>query len=245
MRLVAACLVGAVLLGGCAAGPPADVAPLPSTAPTTAAAAGAVPANGFGELPGVEILRRSRTALLHATSVHLIGYLATSDAQVAVDIRTARGRGGAGFMQPLNGPRIDLLRLGAACYARADAEFWENTGRTAAIAAHRGGRYARLRCDDPDVGGMLAFTDLPSLAAELFHYDRLVFKGNHKMVRGVETVGVAAQGGPDTIYVALQGDPYPMQVVPRGGSGDDYALNFTEFGRPFPLALPPASQVAD
>jgi hypothetical protein len=92
---------------------------------------------------------------------------------------------------------------------------------------------------------MLAFTNLPGLAADVFKGNGLVIKGNHKTVRGIETVGVTVSGGSgDTIYVALSGDPYPLRVVPRGGSLD-YALNFVDFGKPWWWRCPRRAQVVD
>lgn len=73
----------------------------------------------------------------------------------------------------------------------------------------------------------------------------LVIKGNHKVIGGIETVGLAVpETSGDTIYVALSGAPYPLRIIPRGKSGD-YAMNFVDYGKPLRLAAPPLAQVVD
>jgi hypothetical protein len=249
VRVVAACLVGAVLLAGCATAPAADLEPLPAGAPPTAAAAAKKASGGagnsVGDLPGAAIMSRAKAALLAARSVRLIGYVAGGGGLLAIDIRIKGRQGGVGFVK-INGHQVDMIRIGSVLYIRADEAFWRSAGASARDAALLTRKYVRLRVGHGQTAADLAsFTDIASLAGVLFPASSMIIKGAHRTIRGVEAVGVTAvNDSRNTTYVALTGQPLPMRVVPRGKTAD-LSLNFVDYGKPVTLAAPPAGQVID
>lgn len=239
VAIVAAC----VLVAGCArtAGPPLE--PLPSGGPPTTAPVDERRAdNGVADLTGAQIVAKARAAVRKAGTVHLVGYGAADGTLLAIDIWMKGQAGGTGFVK-INGYQLDLIRIGPVLYVRGGAEFWRTQGRSAQVARQLATKYLLVRPAD-EVWDLAGFTDLHEMLGSDLQPTGLVLKGHHKMIRGVDAIGVTADGTGDTMYVALRGEPYPVQIVPRG-KDDDYSLNLVDYAKPVKLAAPPPAQIVD
>jgi hypothetical protein len=245
MRLFAVAVPLTVLLFGCARAPETPLEPLPTGAPPTTAQKQVAKSAGKStdDLSGAEILTAADKALRQAGSVHVVGYVAgPGGAVVAIDMRYRGQQQATGFVK-VNGHRVDLIRLGATAYARADAAILESLGEPVATAEQRAGRYLRFPAEADTTKGLTAFVEVSTMLGPMFQTKDLVIKGAHKVVRGVRTVGVTSpHSSAQTAYVAVTGKPYLMLIVPRI-KGVDYSLNFSDYGKPVAVAAPPGAQV--
>ena len=204
--------------------------------------------NGVAEKAPAEILDAARKALAGGGSVHVKGN-GTADGQVyAIDMRVQGTRGGRGTVTIHHNP-VEILRVGKTAYIKGSAAFWlDFTGDKAATELLKG-KYLKASTDDPDMRGIVGFTDAGKLAEGLLRASGAVTLADRREVASVDTVGVTFRpndGGKATVYVATTGKPYPMYLSTTGATPDETsALDFTDYDKPFQVTAPPADLVVD
>jgi hypothetical protein len=207
-------------------------------------ASGAAPSsNGVASLSPPQILAKARTALENAASVHVKGLIVDQGDRIHVDIRIKRSAGGRGTLT-VNGQTVELIRVGAKLYLRADEAFWRSQTGNAEVGKLLGGKYLVAPATHPDFKDLAGIADLKWMSEQLAN-DAPLTKGKHKNVRGTDAIGLVDSGTDGgVLYVALQGQPYPLRLEPND-TGTGESIDYLDYGKPVTLTAPPASQVID
>ncbi|MGW4491177.1 hypothetical protein [Streptomyces sp. NPDC004376] len=196
--------------------------------------------NGVGKLPPDKIQSRTRTAAAAAEDVHLAGTVVTGKDTYRIDMRLKSG--GASGSVTAKGSAFRLLRVGEKLYLKADADFWKRAG-DASAASKLQGKYVKVPQADAAYKKFIGFTDKDVLMPGLLTlHGKLATAGHHEQggTRTIRVTGDGGQGG--TLDVSLEGKPYPLRLVRAGRAG---TLTFSDWGKSFSLAEPPASETVD
>jgi hypothetical protein len=246
--VVAAVAAVAVPLAGCAgeSGPGArEGTPSRSTGAATATSKPA--ANGLADLPADQIFQKAGVALQKARSLRLTFRGTDAGQAFNVDMRIQDNRGAVGTVS-MEGATFALLRIGSTAYLKGDAKTWQQMGG-AEVAKVLAGKWIKMPVTQQDFRDFVDFASI-GFYAKLFSTAETGFGTadvERTELRGVSAVKVSDETG-SALYVAAEGEPYPLRLagVPEKGDKDGpFTLDFAEFGKPVPLATPPASQVLD
>ncbi|MBZ4323453.1 hypothetical protein [Streptomyces huiliensis] len=222
--------------------------------------------NGVGKLKAAVIQDRAREAARAADAVHLSGNVVSQGRTYRIDVRL-RKDGGSGKVTS-GDVAFELLRVGEELFVKADAAFWSRGGAGArpgggpnpvpapaagkkgkgdlATAAQKlNGKYVKVPSGDPAYQQLRGFTDKNTLLDGLLGLHGKLLRGDHGTVGGTRSIRLTAgdaRGSGGVLDVSLDGTPYPLRLQRAGGAGE---LDFAEWGKGFPLRVPPKGQTLD
>lgn len=221
--------LAAALLAGCA------TSTTPGVAPTTPAATD----NGVSALSAQEILAKAVQAAEDARSFRMNGQISSEGETFKLDLLIS-GDNGSGSIE-LDGLTIEVLKVGADIYFKADQRFWETFG-----GDNAGAIYQLLKDKWVKAPAGESFSQFGAFfdSSEFLQTAGSLTKGETKTVNGVPTIAIVDSDPKDggTIYVATTGEPYPVRIESTSGEG---AIDFSDFGTDAQVTAPPASEVFD
>lgn len=238
-RLLASLAATAILVAGCGS----------TTDPPDVSATTSVPAvapNGVEKLSATGIVAKARTAAGQASAVRIKGDITQNGERTRFDMRLLADRGGTGTLT-VQGGSVQITRIGRRAYMKGTTAFWTAAAGPAA-AELLAGRYLKMSTSEPEMAGLISFTDFGVLMNELFKdtRDKDLRKGREKRTDGRRAITVTmtgADGG--VLYVALDGKPYPLRIESLPSAKDRGKVEFHDYDEPFALKAPPASQTID
>jgi hypothetical protein len=242
VRLLVAVPAAVLLAAGCGDDTTAGSgSPVPTSSASASASAPA--GNGVAALTADEILKKATAALQSAGSVHIKGQGGSATERFAIDLRYSDGNS-TGTLG-VQGKTIDLRKVGQSVYLKGDREFWMGIGGEGA-AQLLTGKWLKTPLTDKRFSGLSELTDLDKAAEGILDPDGTITKGGQKTINDVPCVGLVSSGKDGgTLWVATEGEPYPVRLEPSASSGEQGALDFTEYGEKFTVQTPPAEQVVD
>lgn len=218
--------------------------PPPATGTATSAAGSAAP-SPLGSTINAKALKQQVAAAMKAASAfHVLGNEADDKGKpIAFDIHFGTHKTDGSIAQ--NGQKIELINPGAAAlYFRLPGAIWRQFGGAAAVAL-LSGKWVKVPADDT------RFTELASsFDKDTFIAGMTSDSSGSSELRKVGTTNV--DGAPaieyksskgSEIYVAATGAPMILKIVDPSSAGG--TLTFSDYGKPYQFAAPPAAQTVD
>jgi len=237
--------LSAGLLTACG-GEDASSSPTSAASPSSAASAGEDSAGELADLSAAQVLERSKQAFLAAGSVRVVGDVTEGTEQFALDLAISGSEGGRGSVTT-SGVTFAIVRIGTDVYFQAPAAIYEQQAGPEA-AAQLEGKFVKATTDDPNFADLASFTNLDTLAEELFAPEGELEKTDVTEVDGQQVLGLRDSDG-SVLYVAATGEPVPVRIAaqqegatPAPDAPDRGQIDFTEYGEPVDLT-PPADVV--
>jgi hypothetical protein len=242
LAVLAAATLGATLLAGWAAPPPATRSAARSATESGAWSATESAARSAAPRSISQTLAEMRKAVQAASSVHLSGVLRNGGKPIGLNLGLIRSGEFSGTLTQ-NGIPLTLIDAGGKVYVKATAAYLRELKAPASVCAVMCGKYVEVSSAQArSLSGSLGMSAL--LAS---------FTGKLPQLTNAGTTTVAGREGqvlqgPDgsRLVVAATGTPYPLQAVGRqsnGGKQSNGTLDFSQWNAvPRPTA-PPASQV--
>lgn len=176
--------------------------------------------------PALTLIRKSMTALGHAPTVVLSGYVQNGNKRMGLLVRsTDHGREASGRMA-LGSQAFFFVKIGTTYYLDANRPFWKaNASHPAPPAAALqalAGRWLRMPKSGSkgSMSGLAALTTPAKLASSFLHggVSKAAHLGPVTQVHGTAARTIVADGG--RIAIAANGAPLPLELVGPKGSGD-------------------------
>jgi hypothetical protein len=197
--------------------------------------------NGVGKLSPKDIETRARKAMDGAHAVRVSGKLISKGGSYTLDMQLTSD-GGTGSVTSKTST-FELLRIGAALYVKAPANFWRSAdGKGGATAAEKlDDKYVKVPKDDAAYDQFRGFTDMTVLLDGLLGLPGSLEKGDHTKVGGVRAIQITGSGG-SRVEVSLQGTPYPLRLERAGGAG---VLRLEDWDKRVALRAPAKADTVD
>jgi hypothetical protein len=229
----------AILVTGCG-----SAADQPEVTATTSRA---LAPNGVEKLSAAAIGAKARKAAGQASTVRVRGDIIKDGLHVRLDMHLLADRGGTGMLT-IDGATVRITRIGRQVYMKGTTAFW-TAAQGPAAAELFADRWLKGSRSEPDMAGLVFFTDLDVLMSGIFKDTRgaVLQKGREKQANGrraITVIDTTADGG-GVLYVALDGKPYPLRIQSLPGAKDRGSVEFVDYDEPFTLKAPPASQTID
>lgn len=199
------------------------------------AACGGSSSNGVASKSAGQILSTAVTAAKGASSVHMIGSIASGGERIDVDLQLAKDLGATGSMG-VKGAKADLVLVGGKVYLKGSPEFWRQVGGAQGAAA------AELLKDkwivapaSGDFASLAQIADVNALMTQLSKDHGTLTKGAETKVGGQKVIAVESSKG-GTLYVATTGKPYPVELSKSGSDGGK--ITFEKWGASVKLEAP-------
>jgi hypothetical protein len=181
--------------------------------------------------PPGQILTDVRTAVAHATSVHLAGHV-TSSMPIALDLHLSR-TGGSGTVAS-KGLRFAVTRIGPVAYFTGTQGFYRHFTNHAGIVLLNG-RWLQVPASDPRFRSFAQLTDMSALLGQILKPTGAVVKAGTRTVDGVRVIALRDTSH-GTLYVAATGTPYPVEIVNTGAHAG--IVRFDQWNRTITLHAP-------
>jgi hypothetical protein len=229
----------AILVSGCG-----SAADQPEVTATTSRA---LAPNGVERLSAAAIVARARKVAGQASTVGVRGDIIKDGHRARLDMHLRADRGGTGTLT-FNGTTLRITRIGRQVYMKGTTAF-RTAAEGPAAAKLFADRWLKGSRSEPDMAGLVFFTDLDVLMTEIFKEPRgaVLQKGREKQADGHRAITItdkSADGG-GVLYVALDGKPYPLRIQSLPGAKDPGTVEFLDYDEPFTLKASPASQTID
>jgi len=217
--------------------------PLPTG--TASSAAGSAALSGGGSTVDAKALKQQIAAAMKAASAfHVIGKVTDDSGKpIAFDIHFGTHKAAGAIIQ--NGQKIELINPGgSAVYFRLPDALWRQFGGAAAVAL-LSGKWVKVPADDKRFAELATSFDKDSFIAEMISGDSepgQLTKVGAASVDGLPATHYKSTKGSE-IYVAASGAPVILRIVEPSSRGG--TLTFSDYGKPYPFAPPPAAQTVD
>jgi len=221
-----ATLGAATFIAGCAT--PAGT-PTPSATPSPTVAD-----NGVSALAANEILEKAKTALGNAKSVRVKGSATEDNEKMEFDFKISGDDIGAQITG--QGMTVEIIRIGADAYMKADALWEALLGAQPQILNAIKGKYLKINANDDRFKEFTKLTD----PEEILKPEGNISKGAAKTINGTPAIGLVDEKDKSTLYIATVGEPLPLRVEDQTGN----ALDFT-YDEAVTITAPPAAEVVD
>jgi hypothetical protein len=202
-----------------------------------ACGSGGSPAAAKAPAPAT-LVREVRTAVQHASSVHVSGSITQAGKQLGLDLSLTRAGGLSGRLSA-SGAGFFVLSTHGSTYIKVTGAFLRYAHLSTTACTLMCGKYLKLTSSQAQ--GMTGSLSMATLLG-----------GTAKTSPHVRNVGTATVNGQrawvlrgsdgTTAYVAAQGNHYLLRLVPPGGKG---RLDFTQWNAVKIPAPPPPGQVVD
>ena len=233
-----AALTSAVLIAGCSSS--TQGAGSSSRPPASSSAS-----SSSGSPVDADALRQQIAAAMKAASMfHLVGNVMDDDGKpLALDIHFGVRKTDGSVTQ--NRQKIELINPGgASVYFRAPDALWRQYGGAAAVALLHG-KWVKVPAADKRFAELAASFDKDNFVAAMTSDGASQHKWREvgtSSVGGVPATEYKSSAGSE-IYLAATGSPVILKVVdPSSGGG---TMTFSDYGKPYPFAPPPASETVD
>jgi hypothetical protein len=200
MRLtLAACLAGFAVL---AAGAGSSVAAAP---------------NGIDAKTPTQILAAAKTAADNASTVHVDGTVHDTGGLISLNLRLVNSKVCVGRIST-NGAGVSLVRVGDRLYLKADAEFLQQNGGSAAVGI-LAGRWFTVSTTVRDFKSLAPLTDLDLLVKTILGSHAKLELGAPTRIGGQPAIALVDSTDGGTLYIAASGEPYPLELKGPKGQG--------------------------
>lgn len=202
------------------------------------AGCGGSSSSGVASKSPSEIVSSAKTAILHASSVHVSGSIVTSGTPLDLDLTLVSGKGGLGQMSE-GGLSFRIVNVGNTVYIQGSRGFWEHYGGATA-ARLLDGKWLKAPASG-QFASIAALTNMQKLLGSILASHGGLTKGPTTTVNGHQVVAVSDKSKGGTLYVATSGPPYPIEITRTGGGGGQ--IVFDRFNQPVTLT-PPTNAVS-
>ena len=150
----------------------------------------------------------------------------------------------------ISGTTLQLLVVGSNAYMEGDASFWSTAlagqstaGITAATVA---GKWVKVNANGADFKDLFTLMDPKQLLDQSTNDTSTVSKVGNVTYQGQPAVEFKDSSDGSLIYIRRYGSPLPIAInASSSSSSGPGSFTFTDFGAPFTVSEPPASQVFD
>lgn len=240
-----AAVLCSLVIAGCSTstgGRPTSLPPASAGSSTSATAASSAATQGGNETiaPG-ELEARVTAAMKAADSFHLIGSGVDSGAKLQFDLHFS-GHKTAGLIVQ-GGQQIELINPGGqSVYFRLPAAMWKQLAGDAA-ATMFAGKWVKVPAADKDFQQLSQAFDRDSfITGILSGASGELTKVGSATVGGVAATEYRASDG-SPVFIAASGPPVVLKAVDT--SSDGGTLTISDYGKPYAVTAPPASQTVD
>jgi hypothetical protein len=233
-----AALTSAVLIAGCSSSTQGTGSSSGSPASSSASSASSSPVDA-------DALRQQVAAAMKAASTfHLVGNVTDDNGKpLALDIHFGVRRTDGSITQ--NGQKIELINPGgASVYFRAPDALWRQYGGAAAVALLHG-KWVKVPAADKRFAELASSFDKDNIVAAMTSdgsSQRELRKVGTSSVGGVPATEYKSSAG-SQIYLAATGSPVILKIADASSGGG--TMTFSDYGKPYPFAPPPASETVD
>ncbi|MGW7369888.1 hypothetical protein ACWGI8_42305 [Streptomyces sp. NPDC054841] len=205
-------------------------------------------------LTGRQIADKARSALLNASSVHIMseGDLREPGSPNKLDLTLDREGNCAGSVSMGSEGSVKIIKRGETVWLKPDAAFWKSqvpgVGETAEELF--GDKYLHGTTDDALLHALTDVCDLDEFLDSLSGApdSGVAFtKGKKTEIDGTDVIPVTGQraGRTITMYVATEGTPYPVRLNVTSAGAAKASVDFSDYDKPVPTATPPAADTVD
>jgi hypothetical protein len=200
---------------------------------------------GITSEPASKIVSQSRAATAGSPSAQVLGLVTTGGQTIHVDIRYAKGVGGAGTLVA-GGQVLSVRLVGQGLYMQASQTLLSSLFGAAATRIPEG-VWLKLPSGNEGNANFVALSSslysvasLGSLLDQLFSSSAKWVKGPQSSINKQPVIAVtdstSGQGG--TLYIATTGPAYLIRAGGGAKNGSEQ-LNFGAYGEPVSIEAPP------
>ena len=235
-----AAVATAALVGGCTSSTSGSGSPVTSVGSSTTATAAT--SSGNATIAPAEVGQKVRAAMAAAESFHMVGSGIDSGKRLAFDIHFGPHKTDGSITQDTQ--KIELINPGgASVYFRLPDELWRQFAGEGAVAIFSG-KWVQVPSKDSRFASLAKSFDKDEFLGGLTDdssSDDLKLVGP-ATVDGTAATKYKASDGSE-IYVAASGPPVLLKIVDSSSTGG--TVTFSDYGKAYPFAPPPASQTID
>jgi hypothetical protein len=129
--------------------------------PEVTATTSVQPPNGVEKLSAAGIVARAEKAAGQVSAVRIKGDITKNGERTRFDTHLLADRGGTGTLT-VKGGSVQITRIGRRAYMKGSTAFWTAAAGPAA-AELLAGRYLKMSTSEPDLAGLISFTDIDAL----------------------------------------------------------------------------------
>ena len=242
-----ACLVALVAAGaaGCASSGTSS-----ASAGSSSKAAGGSPAASGGTsaasdplaaLSADAIGNKASADTFAATSVHVAGTGSDSGTPFSLALTIGRSSDCEGTFSEGAKGSFQLILIGKTVWVKPNDTFWKvNGGTDSSVLSILAGKWIEDSSGGSGLGSLSTMCSLSGMFGSLKSTATDLTKGTTSTVDGQRVLSLTQSGQAGTVYVSDTADPVIVRMAQPGAGGG--SVDLTEYGAPFSVTAPPASQ---
>ncbi len=190
--------------------------------------------NGVSSKSPSEILAASKAAADSASSVHVVGTLASNGTPITLNLSLATGHGGRGQISE-GSLSFELIVVGDTIYIKGSPAFYSHFGGTAAAQLFQG-KWLKAPISSGELGSLAALTNVGKLLDQTLTSHGTLAKGATTTVAGQAVIELRDTSHNGSLFVATTGKPYPIEIIKHGSETGH--ITFTNWNQPVSLSAP-------
>lgn len=211
-----------------------------ANSPASSAASGSAksPADPLAAVSADEITQKAVANLKATPSVHVSGSLTDSGTTVTMNL-TAGTTSCAGTMFLSGTGSFQIINTGNTVWMKPDNQFWKTSaGSDPAVLSLLEGKYLKTTMADGNFKSLVEFCRPAGLAAVFSPVESGMVKGKTTVISGEPAVPLLDTGDSGSLDVS---DSVAPKIV-RLAMGKNQQLDFTAYGVPVRVKVPPTSE---
>ncbi len=207
---------------------------LAATLALLAGCGGGSSGNGVSSKSASEILAAAKSAADGATSVHVVGTIASGGKPITLNMEIAAGSGGRGQLSE-SGLSFELIVLDNTVYIKGSPQFYSHFGGAAAAQLFQG-KWLKAPVSSGELATLASLTNLGKLLDQALAATGTLSKGASTTVAGQPVIELTDSAKNGALFVATTGKPYPIQIVKHGSESGK--ITFSDWNKPVTLSAP-------
>jgi hypothetical protein len=219
--------------------PSANSANSPATSAASGSASGPAksPADPLAAMSANEAAGKAVADLKATSSVHVSGSLADSGTTIVLNL-TAGTTSCAGTMSVPGTGAFQIINIGNTVWMKPDNQFWKTSaGNDPAVLSLLEGKYLKTTMADKNLNSLAQFCR-PTMLGALFDGPTGLVKGQTTVISGEPALQLRDGGDSGSFEVSDSAMPELLRLY----SGKNEQLEFTAYGVPPSVTVPPASE---
>jgi len=254
-RLAAGACAIALLVAGCSSS--SNGSGKPNTSQTSQSSSPSFPASSSGAQSGsdnasltpADLNTKVLPAVLAQKTFHIQGSGSDGSGNaLSFDIRY--GSNGSQGTIGISGTSLKLLVIGTDSYLYGDSAFWQTAlagqstaGVTVATVANK---WVKVDATGSDYKELFSLLDPKQFLSQADSDTSTVSKVGNSTYQGQQVVVFKDSSDDSSIYIRRYGAPLPIAITSPAGSKDGAgSFTFTDYGKPYTVQQPPASEIFD